>query len=158
LEKSPALDFLTITVAVSEFTALPLEISYLSAASDTKYQLIENLDNGKAAYIDRSYTYASIPEALKGLAFIMTANSDKMSSGDSFLSFQVNKRATVYLAHDDRITDKPDWMRGLDNTGLDLAIDVPLSVYARVYEAGLVSLRGNGGSSKSSMYAVVVSE
>jgi hypothetical protein len=151
------------TIVVSETVStptvsLPLEISNLSAASGKTYRLQENLADGRASYIDRKYAYESVPESLAGLAFIMTANDDKTFGGESHLHFQINKRATVYVAHDDRISTKPNWMKGFGDTGLKLNTDVPMSVYARVYDAGTVTLGGNGGSTDTSMYSVIVSE
>lgn len=147
------------TVAVVAATVSPtLAISNVSASSGRDYDLRENLADGNRVYIDRTYTYSRLPAQLQGSAFILTANDDKTASGDSLLSFQVSKTATVYVAHDDRITTKPAWMAQFNDTGLNLKSDVTLSIYARSFPAGTVTLGGNGGTTGSSMYTVAIGE
>jgi hypothetical protein len=111
------------------------------------------------AYIDRDFTYSQVPPSLVGATYIRTANDDKFSQGDSFLSFDVNQPVTVMVAHDDRYTTKPAWLSGFVDSGLGLQINVPFSLYSRGFGPGTVVLGGNVDPSDSgdyTMYTVVV--
>jgi hypothetical protein len=94
-----------------------LIISNLTVASGKTYEVVQNgLSNGDLVYIDRTYTYSTMPSSLQGSTYIKTANADKTSSGASFITFDVNQDVTVYVAHDDRITIKPSWMASFTDT------------------------------------------
>ena len=96
-----------------------------------------------------------------GKTYIKTANDDKSSTGSSFLTFDINRDATVYVAHDDRINPKPSWMNDFVDTCDHLTFSdnsYTFSLYAQVFAAGSVTLGGNYGEVSSSMYTVVVAE
>lgn len=112
-------------------------------------------------YTDRTYRYCRIPPELIGATYVRTANEDKASRGRSFLSFEVNRPVTVYVAHDNRIARKPGWLRRWRETGLMLESDDPrsqgYSLYSRAFRAGRVTLGGNGADSPMScMFTVLV--
>jgi hypothetical protein len=132
-----------------------LIISNLTVVSGREYEVMYNgLQNGASVYIDRTYTYNSVPQWLKGSTYIKTANHDKGSSGDSFLSFDVNQNATIYVAHDDRSTIKPSWMNSFTDTGDNIVTtDTTLSLFAKDFPAGTVTL---GGNEAISMYSVII--
>ena len=115
--------------------------------SGEDYEVVNNgLVDGALAYIDRSYKFTDIPVYLEGATYIKTANDDKGSVGDDFLSFDVNQDVTVYVAHDDFITDKPSWLLDFTDTGDQLVTtDKSLSIYAKKFPAGTVTLGGNEG-------------
>ncbi len=149
---------ITPDTTVSYTFVAPL-ISNLTVASGQVYEVVENgLLNGVPVYIDRSYTYSSVPGFLQGATYIKTANDDKESSGDSFLSFDVDKDVIVYVAHDDNITTKPSWLSSFTDTGENLVTtDTTLSIFGCYYLAGMVTLGGNE-SSGNSMYSVIIVE
>jgi hypothetical protein len=132
-------------------------ISNLTIASGKAYEVIQNgLSNGALVYTDRSFTYSSVPGLVDGATYIKTANDDKNSSGNSFLTFDVNQDVTVYVAHDDRITTKPSWMVSFTDTGDDLVTtDATFSLFSKDYAAGTIILGGNE-SGGNSMYTVVL--
>jgi len=70
----------------------------------------------------------------------------------------VNQDVTVYVAHDDVITSKPSWFSAFTDTGENFTTSqgATYSVYRKDFNAGAVSLGGNGGGVSSSMYSVVV--
>ncbi len=95
-------------------------------------------------YIDRSYTYQTVPPALTGGTYLQTANGDKNSQGKSFLTFDVNQPVTVYAAHDQRITAKPSWLSAFTLTTTGWASsDTTFDVYEQSFPAGTVVLGGN---------------
>ena len=117
-------------------------------ASGRSYEVVEDgLLNGALAYIDRGYTYSSVPALLQGATYIKTANDDKGSSNASFLSFEVNQDVIVYVAHDDAIGTRPSWLTSsFSDTGDNLVTtDTTLSIFESNYLAGTVTLGGNEG-------------
>jgi hypothetical protein len=140
-----------------------LVISDLSVASGKPYVVdTSGLSSGDRVYIDRKFTYNSVPLEVQGAAFIQTANSDKNSSDTSFLSFSVNQGVTVYVAYDQRATSPPNWLLSSDwtNTGEILdTTDVTFRLYSGDFPAGTVSLGGNraaGARGAQSNYTVVI--
>jgi hypothetical protein len=153
----PTPDARTITVQSSS-GGTPLVISNLTAASGKSYEVVDDgLLNGAMTYIDRSYTYSSVPALLQGDTYIKTANNDKGSSNASFLTFEVNQDVIVYIAHDDTIGTRPSWLTSsFSDTGDNLVTtDTTLSIFESFYLAGMVTLGGNEGGSNS-MYTVII--
>ncbi|MDR4506602.1 MAG: Ig-like domain-containing protein [Candidatus Scalindua sp.] len=150
---------ITITVNDADITPVPnVSVTNLTVSSNKAYKIVENgLQNGGLVYIDRGYTYSAIPVWLEGATYINTANNDKSSNSSSFLSFDVNKDVIVYVAHDDRITPKPSWLKSsFTDIGENLVTtDTTLSLYASNVISGTITLGGNEGSGKS-MYTFVI--
>jgi len=90
----------------------PLDVSGLSTPSGKGYVVEDDsgLRSGAKAYTDRQYPYSVVPSELEGKTYIQTANDDKFSKGEKFLSFSINKPATVYVGHDTRYQKKPSWL------------------------------------------------
>ena len=130
----------------------------VSGTSPTSY-VWDTMGAGKVQYVDRTYTFSSVPAALAGLAFLRTANDDKSSVGSGWITFTLSEAATVYVAHDDRISPRPPWLSGWTDTGLNLVSGGgTFSVFSKAFAAGTVSLGGNVGSGTTiaSMYTVLV--
>ena len=109
-------------------------------------------------YVDRTVVFTDVA-SLGGSTYIMTGNDDKLSALDPFLTFDVSTNVVVYVAHDDLINPKPTWMSSFSDTGENLVTTTPttLSLYAREFPAGAVSLGGNEASIFSgNMYSVVI--
>ena len=150
--------FLTPAKAVDitfEWYGCNLVVSNLMVSSAESYETVPcGLEEGELAYIDRNYIFTYVPGYLLGATYIKTANDDKGSTGTDFLSFDVNQDVTVYVAHDSRITDKPAWLSSFTDTGDNLSTnDASLSIYAKDFPAGTITL---GGNEASSMYSVIV--
>ncbi|MFQ5598288.1 MAG: fibronectin type III domain-containing protein, partial [Nitrospiria bacterium] len=135
-----------------------LTITNLSAGSGKSYQVIKNgLSNGALVYIDRTYLYAGVPSFLNGATYIQTANDDKSAGGSSFVSFDVDQDAVVFIAFDDRITPKPSWLLSFIDIGLDVTInDKTHSLLSKTFPAGSISLGGNEGGVNRKMYTITV--
>jgi len=112
-------------------------------------------------YIDRRYMIMEYPSFLSGAKLIRTANEDKSSRGEDFLSFYVNKSVSVFIAHWSEIVTVPSWLK--DNyQKTDLKIDNgdgEYVLYLKNFPAGEISLGGNIQSDESdhAMYSVIVS-
>ena len=134
-----------------------LVISNLQSLSafTSSYEVVQDLSVGALCYTDRSYTYPSVPDFIKGAVYIKTRNGDMGVSGvDGFITFDVNMDVMVYVAYDDRSAVKPAWMNGFTDTGSDLKTWSAMSLFGKKFSAGKVSLGSN--DSDGSMYTVVI--
>jgi hypothetical protein len=141
--------------------ALPeLVITGLNVTNGKPYEWF-TLWAGERVYIDRTFTYDTVAASVNGAMALRTANDDKFSTGDSFLSFHVNQRVTVYVAHDTRFPIKAAWMAPFVNSGEQLVLNELLPVncryqlLSREFEAGTVTL-GGAVAQHQTMYTVVV--
>ncbi|MGB5052872.1 MAG: hypothetical protein WBO24_00595, partial [Nitrospirales bacterium] len=111
---------------------------------------------GGTVYIDRAYTFTTVPPSVQGATYIRTANNDKAATNAAFLSFTVNQPVSVSVAHDMRLTPKPSWLSAFTDTGTNLVTsDTTLRLFARSFPAGTITLGGNAGGA-GSMYSVIV--
>ena len=135
-----------------------IAVSNVIVSSGKDYEVVQTgLQIGARVYIDRTYTFVNFPDSLAAATYIKTANNDKRSLGDNFLSFDVNRDVTVYVAHDIRITGTPSWLLNFTDTGNELATsDTTFRIFSREFTAGTITLGGNEGGNKSSMYIVIV--
>jgi hypothetical protein len=138
-----------------------LVISNITTASGLAYEAAENLSVGSLAYIDRTYTYESVPGLVLGASYIKTANEDKWSDHEvDLLSFDVNQNVTLFVAHDDRFALRPTWLGSFVDSGADVIVaGVTYSLFEREYAPGTIVLGGNAHASEAgnnSMYTVIV--
>jgi lysophospholipase L1-like esterase len=121
------------------------------------------LETGNEFYIDQSYTLESIPAEVSSGIWIMTANGDASDTSATFISFDLDRAATVYVAYDGRSgTVFPTW---LTNSFVDTGLQVDTTVgvfdlFSRTATAGVVNLGGNqanGGTGVFNYFVVVVS-
>jgi len=127
----------------------------ISATNPADYNWT-TLASGTDVYIDRNYTYSTIPSKYKGFKILQTANDDKSSTGNAFISFNVDQPATIYIAHVENNTNLPTWLSSWIGTGEILSTnDRNLYIYKKDFLAGTIVLGGNG--SAPSMYTVFVS-
>jgi len=116
---------------------------------------------GDMLFGDRSYTLSSLPASLAGHEYIMPACDSKNWWTDPLVEFTLGADATVFVAHDDRLTVKPAWLSGWTDSGEDAVDDeanpVTYSLFGRAFPAGSrVTLGNNGGSSGCTQYFVIV--
>jgi lysophospholipase L1-like esterase len=123
-----------------------------------KQNLLEEGDN---YYIDENYALTDIPAELESGLCIMTANADGISTDSDFLSFNIDRNVSVYVAYDGNASMLPDWLSTFADTGLQVGTtNGSLNLYSRDYASGLISLGGNmaGGGTGPSNYIVIVVE
>jgi hypothetical protein len=130
-------------------------ITEASVANGKAYEW-HKISLGGLVYIDRHYTFSTLPAKYLGLFYLQTANDDKNIVGDHFITFQVNQDATVYVVYANAsMDDRPSWLAEWTDTGGSIVTtDRDFGVLAKDFPAGTVSLGGNEGS--SSMYTVLV--
>ncbi len=129
----------------------------LTNISKTTYQL-KHISVGDVYYIDRDYTITSVPDSLKGLLWIQTANDDKNKNNEQFLSFTLNQPSIVYIAYDKRIGSLPGWLNdwALFNGHIVDSRNTIFDIYFKTYREGNVILGGNCGSMDDNMYFVLI--
>jgi len=139
-------------------TSETLVLSNLNVTSGQVYAVVsKGLANGATVYIDRNYGFSGLPSTVLGASYIKTANDDKNWIGENFIAFDLNRSATLYLAHDNRILPKPSWMSGFISTGESVPIAGEIhGLWKKTVSAGRIVLGGNGGGKSSSMYSVFI--
>lgn len=134
--------------------------------TETTYRTARNLEElGHGQYVDRFRLVGrSLPAVLRGQTFIRTAYGDRAAAPGSpdFLSFRLAQSSTVYVAHDTRITPKPNWLaNNFMDTGMHLRSGpATLELYSNIYPANAIVVLGSniptGGNDRNSMYSVIV--
>jgi hypothetical protein len=143
-------------------------VSGLSVASGKPYDL-STLTPDTLMYLDRNFTYTTIPDPLAGKPVLRTDNDDKFSDAADldFIKFTVNQDARVYVLYTTVNTTLTSiWLNGANGWADEsMTVTTTLSpgeanrlVRSKFYRAGnMVQLGGNGSTSgTSSMYTVVV--
>lgn len=117
---------------------------------------------GELVNLDRGYHFLRVPAELEGAALIRLFNDDSGERGPRFLSFRLRRRATVYVAYTNEIRTRPQWLlSAFQETKLDILTESGVKagksfrVYARTFDAGVVTLGGPEAGSKS-VYLVLV--
>jgi hypothetical protein len=126
------------------------------------------LKSGVQPYIDRNYVYVKFPKKLEDKPFIVTAMDDKFSNENELIKFNVDRKVTIYIAHNDCYNDKPSWLSQFRDTGESVVmtsyentLDSSISLYAREFSAGSISLGGNvvqGETLECGMYSVIIAD
>ncbi|CAM3599303.1 carbohydrate-binding protein [Occultella aeris] len=106
-----------------------------------------------------AYTFEAVPDELLGLEWIRSAVGSRGATNDDVVSFYLTADTDVYVAHDTRISTKPEWLTSaFEETGLIITDSQPVDweVYRQTLPAGSHVVMGpnNGGSSMN--YFVLV--
>ena len=139
-------------------TIVPFVADLLSRAN-YKQNLLEA---GDEYLVDSSATLTTVPGSLESAVWIMTAQGDAGNGSSSFLTFELDRGATVYVAYDADATSLPDWLNPATSTYTSTGLQVTTTqttyqVYSRTVSAGTVTLGGNnatGAAGASEMYLV----
>ncbi len=144
----------------------PVVVSSIAVASGKTYVAMKGvMAVGAKAYTDRTYkTMSPLPSIVQGATYIQTANNDKVSKpgSTSFLSFNVDRAVTVYVAHDNRIA-APKWLTSTFTkttstiTNTDFYGQQHLAIFKRDFPQGKVTLGSNvDKTGNCNMYMVIV--
>jgi hypothetical protein len=127
----------------------PLLSDLVTVRTPEKLQNLVKAQVGAQYYVDRSYTITDLPAALAGQALIPGANDDsKLTEPDDYLTFDLNRPATVYVAFDPRGENVwwPTWLvsQGFTRTSETVGTtDQRLVLFRRDLPAGQVKLGAN---------------
>ncbi|AMR30507.1 hypothetical protein A0256_03260 [Mucilaginibacter sp. PAMC 26640] len=145
--------------------ATPELITDITTATGAKPKL-NNFIAGATYYTDRLYRITKkTPGYLLKNPIIETVNDDKLNTLSSYLSFNLNRASTIYIAYDPRAKKIPTWLQSWTKTTDKVGITDPkvssLDLYAKEYAAGQVTLGGNLSNSATGAqthYLVIVKE
>ncbi|MDJ0906416.1 MAG: sulfatase-like hydrolase/transferase, partial [Woeseiaceae bacterium] len=109
------------------------------------------LEAGDEYFVDSSASLTGVPATLENAVWIMTAHGDAGNSSSSFLTFDLDRSATLYVAYDADATALPTWLDPATSafaaTGLQLTTSqTTYQVYSRPVGAGSVALGGNNAA------------
>jgi putative membrane-bound dehydrogenase-like protein len=105
---------------------------------------VGELRKGVLCYTDRPYRFGDVPALVDGSCLLRLANEDDASVGEKFLTFELPVAATVMVGYDERIRERPAWMREFADTDLRVGNgDTEFRLWSREFPAGRVTLGGN---------------
>lgn len=118
-----------------------------------------NLQEGQPMYgEEENILITRLSPEIKGADWIQTAYGSKNYIRENIAYFQVKADAEVWIAHNDKITDKPAWLSFYDKTREQLTNSrgETFTFYKRGFHKGETIALGNNGSSIYSMYLVAI--
>ncbi len=138
----------------------PIEI--ISYYDGDKY-VLSWLEENDQYYVDRNDIVLSIPDPLKNLFWIKTANDDAQKASNYHLHIRLKNEATIYVGFDSRATSLPNWVTdNFSNTGLTIKVSDEaneLNIWSRNIDKGYTHFGGNmaeGAENIKSHYVVLI--
>ncbi|KAB8127674.1 pectinesterase [Gracilibacillus oryzae] len=129
------------------------------AENASKWSVEQDMKEGDLVAGDRSaYRFTSIPSELQGVEWIRSAVNSRSATSEDLVSFYLTADAYVYVAHDSRISSKPEWLSSYENTGQTIQDDQPVTfeLYRKHYPAGTQVVMGPNNNSKRMNYFVLI--
>ncbi|HEY4194340.1 MAG TPA: glycoside hydrolase family 2, partial [Mucilaginibacter sp.] len=145
--------------AAAPSAAIIKNLSITDPAQTKKWKLKQWMDTGNKPYTDDDAEMSDLPPNLYGADWISVPKTTDNASA----RFELGAAADVYVALDESISQKPDWMQPYDDTKTYITNDAGgghrFRVYHRRYQAGATVVLGNNGTiagGKALMYTVAV--
>jgi putative heme-binding domain-containing protein len=146
-----------------DLSGVPANVVKLDSDSTQRtVRIAGGLHEGGRVYLDRQYRFTSIPDLLKGAAYLMSRNDDAGSRGESIVTLKASCLVDIYIAHDRRIAAaaKPDWLQHFAPSELEIhTSDARTDLFHRRFKDGeTIVLGGNtadGTDSGKSNYVAV---
>lgn len=117
---------------------------------------------GKKPFIDEEVNYTRIPNYLVGAEYIRLPNADKLYWARDQLQFIAGKDMTIWVCHDDLLSDRPEFLEDFQDTQDDIELaNNTCSIFKRFVKAGTsVIMAGNADAGeivpeKANMYTVL---
>ena len=127
----------------------PLLSDLVTVQAPEKLSNLVKAQVGAPIYVDRSYTITELPASLTGEALVPGANNDsKATTPADYLTLNVTRPATVYVAFDPRGENVwwPSWLSTFTRTGETVGTtDQRLILFKREVPAGQFTLGPNSG-------------
>ncbi|NIK57737.1 glycosyl hydrolase family 95 catalytic domain-containing protein [Kribbella shirazensis] len=127
----------------------PLKSDLVSVVAPEKLSNLVKAQVGAPIYVDRSYTVNDLPGQLNGQALVPGANNDsKATTPPNYLTLNLTRPATVYVAFDPRGENVwwPSWLSDYTRTGETVGTtDQRLILFKRDVPAGQLVLGPNSG-------------
>ncbi|HEY9290203.1 MAG TPA: hypothetical protein VIP98_02880, partial [Microlunatus sp.] len=135
------------------------DTSSTGADNAALWSVQSNLQVGDLTDGDRAYRFAEIPEDLLGSEWIRPSVESRSATNDDVVSFHVSRDTEIYVAHDDRIANRPDWLTAdYQDTGTVITDDQPISyrLFKRTVPAGTRVVMGPNSGGTTMNYLVVL--
>jgi PKD repeat protein len=128
----------------SENSDLSLEITNLLPTNYTT----TSSSIGDNIFSDRSYIITELPLELLNNITIKTKMDDKYNNSSSFITFNINKPATLIIGYDPRANPPPAWLSQNYNkiaptVGINALSPTYLTLWKKTIEPGLINIPGN---------------
>ena len=139
----------------------PASVNLLGEINRPNYEN-SYINVGGQCYVDQPSTITELPAHLGGCLLIKTALADSNNKKETFLSFELNDSAYVYIGYDAQAKSYPHWLAdNFKKTSYSLEIDnsYQLNLWVREYGPGTVVLGGNkaaGAANVQLMYVVLI--
>jgi|GEM_PF-2542818 len=145
--------------------ALPFVPGALASSLGTNVPAVELMETGDLYRLNTTDTITSIPAGLLNGRWIKT-NNDSTNTSANYLSFTVDRPATVYIGYDGGSTARPSWMSTYASTGQSVGATDPngatMNLYTRTFSSGsTVTLGGNnatGAANSNTNYIAIIVE
>ena len=141
------------------------DLTLFEVGNGENWNIVSDFSSGLTIFGDRDFTISSMPEFLNGVEWISTAmNSRTNTSLSTFASFRALYDGEVYIAHSDRIENKPDWLSEYEETDMTITVtetedtERSLTIYKKSVSTGDVvelGINSNDGTVYSLMYIVL---
>jgi beta-galactosidase len=82
-------------------------LAYSGPTADVRIQ--RDVREGTRIYVDREWTFGSLPGALAGADHVQTAEADRLYHAVDLMEIAVQAGSVVSVAHDDRLA-RPEWL------------------------------------------------
>jgi hypothetical protein len=112
---------------------------------------------------DQPFTITSMPTYLQGCSGIRTLNADRDQTAASWIDFDIDREADVYVAYDPRASSLPDWLSSYTEMGEVIGVSDTAQDHARLFrkvlpmgEVVLGANMGAGAAGAGSNYFVLV--
>lgn len=133
------------------------DVVFADGPNGMDYSVRENLQPGDKQYGDRDYTFTGIPNFMRGLGWIQTANDSKNFKGDSPVSFRVRRKTTVYVAVSTN-TPRLAWLDGWSTLTSELTNSrgATSRIFRKEFNAGANVVLGKVDNNDASFYTVIL--
>ncbi|HLV32924.1 MAG TPA: T9SS type A sorting domain-containing protein, partial [Chitinispirillaceae bacterium] len=132
------------------------------------WSIVSNLKSELVAFGDREYTISSIPQFLDDAEWISPAmNSRTNTSPGTLASFTSKTDGCLYIAHSDRVENKPQWLSAFAQTDATITIqeneqtERTLTLYRKEISSGEeieLGINSNDGTTGSLIYIPVITD
>lgn len=132
--------------------------TFISNISRPGYRVLKKYIGDKV-YSDSDFKLTIVPTSWQTDFWIETANADKMTLGETFISFDVDRAVNIIIAYDSTQTRLPLWLQDWQVASeIVRSNGASYRCYEKKFPVGRITLGANQGQSASSMYLILVSE
>lgn len=130
-------------------------------ANRYNWSIQSGLDNGSFIFGDRTFSFTSVPDMLRGAEFIRSACDSKKFTGNE-ASFTAGEDISVFVGLDSRVENIPSWLGGWTKTDMTMTDNgnpvVTYVVYKKNVKKGAEVTLGELNINQAVNYVVMATE